>query len=140
MDFILHGYCGLYCGACPNLLNTKSGTGTEPCHGCKSEQSAEYCASCDIKACAQGRGYEFCDECSEFSTCESMQKFLKNANWPVEQIISNNMESVRRNGLSQWLEMQERRWSCTNCGAAHSWWDEICPECGQAVASYQAEV
>lgn len=25
MDFILHGYCGMYCGACPILLVTKAG-------------------------------------------------------------------------------------------------------------------
>jgi hypothetical protein len=25
MDFILHGYCGLYCGTCPNMLNTRVG-------------------------------------------------------------------------------------------------------------------
>ncbi len=25
MDFIVHGYCGLYCGACPIMLNTKQG-------------------------------------------------------------------------------------------------------------------
>jgi len=40
MDFILHAYCGLYCGACPNLLNTRVGAGTERCHGCKSGQPA----------------------------------------------------------------------------------------------------
>jgi hypothetical protein len=38
MDFILHGYCGLYCGACLIMLNTKAEAGTERCYGCKSEQ------------------------------------------------------------------------------------------------------
>ena len=27
MDFILHGYCSLYCGVCPIMLNTKARTG-----------------------------------------------------------------------------------------------------------------
>ena len=140
MDFILHGYCGLYCGACPIMLNTKAGTGTEQCYGCKSEQPTGYCAVCGIKACARGKGYEFCNECSEYGTCERMQKFLKDANWPYQQIVSKNMESIRQNGLSKWLEAQEQRWRCTNCGAFHSWWDESCPQCGQAVTSYKADI
>ena len=49
MDFVLHGYCGLYCGAGPILLNTKAGTASEPCHGCKSKQPTGYCAVCGIK-------------------------------------------------------------------------------------------
>ena len=92
MDFILHGYCGLYCGACPIMLNAKAGAGTEQCYGCKSEQPTGYCAVCGIKACARGKGYEFCNECSEYSTCERMQKFLKDSNWPYQQLVSNNME------------------------------------------------
>ena len=77
MDFVLHGYCGLYCGACPIMLNTKAGAGTEQCYGCKSEQPTGYCAVCGIRDCARGKGYEFCNECSEYNTCERMQKFLR---------------------------------------------------------------
>ena len=40
MAFILDGYCGLYCGARPNLLHTKAGTGTERCYGRKSKKQA----------------------------------------------------------------------------------------------------
>lgn len=71
MDFILHGYCGLYCGAYPVLLNTKAGAGSEQGYGRKSEQPTGYCADC-----------------------------------------------------------------CTS----HSWWDETCPQCGHAVASYKDDI
>ena len=137
MGFILHGYCGLYCGACTNMLKTKAGTGTERCYGCKSEQPAGYCATCGIKACARGKGYEFCDQCNELTTCKIMQKFQKDA---IQQDVLKNMEMIRCDGLTKWLEAQEQRWRCTNCGASHSWFDETCPHCGQAVASYKADV
>jgi hypothetical protein len=29
MDFILHGYGGIYCGACPIMLNTEAGMEVE---------------------------------------------------------------------------------------------------------------
>lgn len=140
MDFILHGYCGLYCGACPIMLNTKAGTGTERCYGCKSEQPTGYCAICGIKACATQKGFEFCNECPEFNTCEQMRKFVEDTKWLYQKGVLKNMEMIRCDGLAKWLEGQEKRWRCTNCGVSHSWWDETCPQGGHAVASYEADV
>jgi hypothetical protein len=88
----------------------------------------------------KSKGYEFCNECSEYGTCERMRNFLKDANWPYQQVVSNNMESIHKYGLSKWLEAQEKRWRCTFCGASHSWWDETCSQCGQSVASYKADI
>jgi hypothetical protein len=99
MGFILDGYGDLYCGACPNMLNTRAGTGTEQCYGCRSGQPTGYCVICRIKACARRQSYEFRKERSQYRICERMHKFLKDANWPYQQIVSNNMESIRRNGL-----------------------------------------
>ncbi len=62
MEHVLHAYCGLYCGACPVMVNTQARTGTEQCGGCKSEQTTGYCAVCGIKRCAQSRGHGFCNE------------------------------------------------------------------------------
>src|SRR5512143_2921907 len=111
MDFVLHAYFGLYCGACLILLNTKAGTPAEPCHGCKSEQPTGYCAVRGIKVCARGRGHAFCNECPEYEGCALMEKFLKDGKWPYQQAAARNLESIRQLGISAWLEAQERRWS-----------------------------
>lgn len=140
MDFVLHGYCGLYCGACPRMLSTKAGTGTDPCYGCKSEQPTGYCAVCGVRACAQSRGHSFCNECPGYDGCALMDDFLKDPNWPYQQTASSNMESIRQVGLSAWLEAQDQRWRCANCGASHSWWDDACPQCGHATASFAVDV
>jgi hypothetical protein len=140
MDFILHGYCGLYCGACPIMLNTMAGIGSEQCYGCKSEQPTGYCAVCSIKACARRKGPEFCNECSEYCTCKPMQKFMEDTKWPYQQGVLKNVETIRCDGLTKWIEGQDKRWRCTNCGASHSWCDETCPQCGQTVANYQADL
>lgn len=140
MEFVMDAFCGLYCGACPNLLATKTGSGTNPCCGCKSELPTGFCATCGIKACAAQKGYEFCNECVELNTCEMMQNFLNDKNWPYQQSVIKNMEVIRQDGLSNWVAAQEQRWRCANCGSSHSWWNETCPQCGQAVASYKAEL
>ena len=142
MDYVLDGYCGVFCGACPVMLATKAGKqeGDMSCYGCKSEKPTGFCATCGIQACAQGKGYEFCDQCSQLQTCELMLKFVADPQYPYGQCVLKNMEAVRLAGLPQWLQAQQERWRCTACGAAHSWYHQTCPACGQAVASYQADL
>jgi len=136
----LDGYCGLYCGACPVMLGTKAGTETNPCYGCKSEQPAGHCATCDIKQCARQKGDNFCHECAERSTCEQMRNFMADPQWPYHQSVFKNFDEIRRDGLAAWLEAQAERWRCGTCGISHSWWDETCRQCGQTVANYRADL
>lgn len=142
MDFVLHGYCGVYCGACPILLATKAGKidDAQQCYGCKSEKPTGFCATCGIKACAQRNGYEFCGQCEELETCDLMRKFVSDTQYPYGQCVLRNMELIHETGLSKWLDLQEKRWCCQNCGMAHSWYHETCPQCGLAVASYQTDL
>jgi hypothetical protein len=140
MEYVLDGYCGLYCGACPGLLATISETGNNPCHGCKSEQPTWDCAACGIKSCAIRKGYQFCAQCTDSAACELLQKFVADAKWPYQQCVLKNMEMIRNEGKAKWLEAQDKRWRCANCGTSHSWWDETCSQCGQAVASYKVDI
>ncbi len=140
MDFRLDGYCGLYCGACPVMLKTRAGTETGPCHGCKSEQPAGHCVDCAIKTCARSKGYDFCDQCASLAACDKMRAFMADPEWPYHQSVLKNLAMIRRNGLTEWLEAQDQRWRCPNCGTPHSWWDETCSHCGQPVANYRADL
>jgi len=139
MGYMLDGYCGLFCGACPNMLATKAGTADKPCHGCKSEQPTGYCAVCGIRACARGKGYEFCQECAGVNACKQLWDSIGDAQWPYQQGVWTNLQTIRIEGKAKWMEAQDRRWRCAACGASHSWWDETCPRCGRAVASYRAD-
>jgi rubrerythrin len=65
---------------------------------------------------------------------------MEDTKWPYQQGVLKNMETIRCEGLTKWLERQDKRWRCANCGASHSWWDETCPQCGQTVANYQADL
>ena len=142
MDFVLDGYCGMYCGACPVMLETKAGRAgdDQQCYGCKSEKPTGYCATCGIKACAQSKGYEFCNQCDQLRTCEIMQTFASDKRFPYGQCVWKNLETIREAGRSKWLEMQDKRWRCRNCGSLHSWYHETCPQCSRAVTSYEADV
>lgn len=142
MDFILDGYCGVFCGACPTMLATKAGILKEAqqCYGCKSEKPTGFCMTCGIKACAKSKGFEFCIQCSELKTCEIMITFISDQQYPYGQCVLKNMATIKELGVVTWLEEQKKRWCCEHCGAAHSWYHETCPKCGQMVKNYQADL
>jgi hypothetical protein len=142
MDYVLDGYCGIYCGACPVILATMRDEpgDVEPCHGCKSQKPAGFCYTCEIKACARNKGYDFCVQCNGLTTCEFLKKLVSNEQYPYGQCVFNNMQVIRDEGLPKWLEMQEKRWSCTFCGETHSWYQGTCQQCGKAVENYLADL
>ena len=140
MEYRLDGYCGLYCGACSMVLQTKAGTAEKTCYGCKSESPAGHCATCAIKACAKSKGYEFCIECPEVKTCELMIHFFNDPQNPNGLCVMKNMQRIQLVGLPAWLAEQAERWRCGSCGVSYFWYDETCPHCGQPVASYKTDI
>lgn len=142
MDYVLDGYCGMYCGACPVMLATKAGKLEEEkgCYGCKSEKPTEFCETCAIKACAESNGFEFCIQCNQWMACDRMLKFRSDTQYPYGQCVLKNMELIEVIGLPAWLEMQSKRWRCEKCGEPHSWYQETCSRCGQAVKDYKADL
>jgi len=50
---------------------------TLKCLGCKSELHYEGCGNCDITICNQKRNNKCCNECSKYSNCDRIKKFMK---------------------------------------------------------------
>ena len=132
-------YCGLYCGACPNLL--KSEGAKDPakvkCLGCKSGKTVGWCSKCKIKQCAQEQGVAFCSECDMYP-CEKLQAFHNNGR-DYRLLASKNLDTIRDKGHGAWLKEQRKRWTCPTCGARFSWRDNTCPKCGKKVLSCEQE-
>lgn len=138
-------YCGLYCGACDWMFANQEyeaalkAPGSQPsppefpCHGCKSDLVASFCASCQIRACARGKGVEFCFECQEYP-CTKITAFSNDGHphhaWGVKQ-----QEVIQREGVAAWLEEQRIRWRCPSCGRAFGYYARKCKQCGQALRS-----
>jgi len=142
LSYVLDGYCGVYCGACPVMLATKTGEldESQQCYGYKSEKPTGFCSTCGIKACASSKRFEFCIECSEITNCDLMQKFIADQQYPYGRCVLKNMEKIQIIGLSSWLKMQEKRWRCEYCGEPYSWYRVTCAKCGNVVKSYQADL
>jgi hypothetical protein len=151
MDFVKHGYCGLYCGACPTMLATENGeleafaqggslTPEElACYGCKSEKVAVFCRDCGLKRCAREKGFDFCHQCPDLP-CWRVTEFMQEEEYPYHLGVLKNLDVIRQQGLDAWLSAQDNRWRCPACGTKFAWQDEVCRKCGQPAANYKADL
>jgi rubrerythrin len=61
---------------------------------------------------------------------ELAEKRSKADNLPHLTLCPANLQSLKRNGVQEWLNQQERRWKCSKCGRKVYWYSESCPDCG----------
>ncbi len=151
-------YCGIYCGACDIHVAYVTGQRsrfasffTEPtlkalitlrnipyqqsdlglkCHGCKSDTVFINCSDCPIRACAVARKVEHCIDCGDYP-CAILQK-RKTMEGLLPHLAGNheNMASIRKSGLEQWLLEQDAKWKCPECQTRFAWYTGHCSYCG----------
>lgn len=138
-DFIAP--CGLYCGVCAiyishrdhnlklkeRLLNLYQGDvpglGKLPnaeklmiediqCKGCLSDEPFMHCQQCEIRRCTRERGYEGCHQCDEFP-CEYIENFPMTIG---KKVILRAIPYWRNFGTEKWIQDEEARYICPNCG------------------------
>jgi len=138
-DFIAP--CGLYCGVCAiyiadrdnnrnfkeRLLNLYKGKvpgkGTLPdsenltiddirCRGCLSDEPFMHCRQCEIRACTTDKGYTGCHECDEFP-CPYIEAFPMAVG---KKVILRAIPYWRQVGTEKWIQDEEARYTCPECG------------------------
>lgn len=119
--------CGLYCGVCGVLmahrdknekfkerLSTVYGCLPEEiaCEGCQSKLRFKFCETCPIRSCTDEKNIEGCHQCTDFP-CQ----FIENFPVPVgKQVILRAIPAWRELGTEKWVEDEEKRYHCPNCG------------------------
>ena len=94
----LAGFCGDYCGKCPNH--------PDECGGCVPEEHAD----CHFLRCCLERDIEHCGFCPDFP-CSRLVDFCPDdrpgcpAGYHIE-----NLKVRKRVGTDAWLEQQARKW------------------------------
>ncbi len=139
--------CGLYCGVCAiymahndnnlkfkeKLVNVyKPMTKTIDdihCEGCLSDDKFGWCQTCPIRSCSQEKGYEGCFQCSDFP-CKMIDRF------PIEvgkKVILRAIPQWKELGTEKWVEMEEKRYLCRECGNKLFRGAKRCNKCGISV-------
>lgn len=142
--------CGLYCGVCAihiadrdnnfkfkNVLVdvykpfTKSIDDIK-CSGCLSENPENifgYCKSCPIRDCILKKSYDGCYQCDDFPC-----KFIDNFPIPVgKKVILRAIPQWKKLGTEKWVEEEEKRYHCPECGNSLFRGAKRCNKCGNSV-------
>ncbi len=123
--------CGLYCGVCSIYMahrdnNLKFKKVLFPiykafaktiddisCTGCLSDGIVfPVCRVCPIKKCTRDKKIDGCHQCDDFPC-----KFINNFPIPVgKKVILRAILTWRKLGTEKWVELEEKRYHCPECG------------------------
>jgi hypothetical protein len=125
--------CGMNCGVCSSYLAMKNdlrkhGIRRMYCPGCRPR--GENCVFMK-KACEKlGEGLvEYCYECPEFP-CRRLKALDKRYRTNYHMSMIDNLVFIRLNGIQRFLEKEEEKWRCPECGGVISCHNGICFNCG----------
>jgi hypothetical protein len=133
--------CGLYCGVCAVYMahrdnNNKfkerlvtlykgevPGKGILPnseslsienmqCRGCLSDEQFMHCQQCEIRNCTREKGYTGCHQCDEFP-CQYIENFPMTVG---KKVILRTIPYWREVGTAKWIQDEEARYICPECG------------------------
>ncbi len=143
-DKKLAAVCGLFCPGCSLLIATheeparlegmaaRMGRTVDElrCNGCRSDRQCFYCTSmCQMKACAAGKGVDFCGDCGEYP-CEMLKTFQKERPHRIE--LWDSLKQIREAGWEAWFRDKTRHYACEQCGVLNSAYHPRCRACGAA--------
>ncbi|MGE5403577.1 MAG: DUF3795 domain-containing protein [Candidatus Saccharibacteria bacterium] len=113
---------------------TESDSLEQKCFGCKSDTLFINCARCPIRACAIDKKVEHCNDCGEFP-CKLLKMSLMNeaiaVHLPHIKMVPINLDIIKKSGVTEWLNQQEKQWKCQECGSETSWYISHCVKCGK---------
>lgn len=134
--------CGLYCGVCAIFIAHRDnnqklkeklvslyqggtpGKGLLPgsedltpddikCGGCLSDDTFFHCKQCEIRKCTKEKGYTGCHQCDEFP-CQNIDNFSMEVG---KKVILRATSYRREVGTEKWIQDEEARYFCPDCGA-----------------------
>ena len=125
--------CGMNCGVCSGYLARKydlrnKGIRMSYCSGCRPRDKR---CSFLKKRCTLllNSKVKYCYECNDFP-CQWLNHIDKRYRMYFRMSMVENLESIKKTGIRQFLEKEEERWKCPECGGVICCHNGICFSCG----------
>ena len=123
--------CGMNCGVCLAYLREK-----RKCPGCHGEDANKPVTrkKCVIKTCEmiERSKSKFCFECENYP-CKRLKHLDKRYRTKYNMSMIENLENIKKIGLSAFVENEKERWHCTTCGGVICVHRRYCLSCGTTV-------
>ena len=119
--------CGMNCATCLAYLRDKN-----TCSGCWGDTSTrrESCRKCRIKNCIFLNETEskFCYDCSGFP-CRRLKQLDKRYQTRYQVSFIKNLLQIKHTGLENFIESENEKWRCPECGGTVCVHRGICLKC-----------
>jgi hypothetical protein len=146
----LVGRCGLYCGSCiiyrahrdsiqlRQLVADHENCRPEDvrCEGCQTvltsgwNEDQEWGRHCRIVKCLEDKGLDFCYQCDIYPDCEKFLELGEIASKMEVEDLMENLEKIKAGKVAEWLEEEDMKWRCHECGKPVSRHLQECHWCG----------
>jgi hypothetical protein len=132
MEKALIAPCGMNCGVCVSYLAMKvdlkkQGFRKKYCAGCLPR--GEHCTFMRNQCELLGKGQvRFCYECGEFP-CRRLKALDKRYRDRYHMSMIENLETIRDHGIEGFLEREEAKWRCPECGGTICCHNGLCLNC-----------
>jgi hypothetical protein len=122
--------CGIDCRVCRAYIRVGK---SKSCPGCRVDDpgKAISCITCKIKNCEKlvtGK-LEYCIECAEFP-CLRVKHLDKRYRTRYGTSPIGNLAAIREIGIDQFIETEQIKWTCPECGSMLSMHKPQCLSCG----------
>ena len=121
--------CGMNCGVCHAYLRKD-----RKCPGCYGEDTNKSASAvnCIIRNCEMVKRSQsgFCFECIKYP-CKRLQQLDKRYRTKYSMSMIENLEFIKGNGLSAFVERENERWRCQKCGGIICVHRGYCFRCGE---------
>ena len=102
--------CGINCRTCYVYQRA-----VKPCGGCNGGgYQPAHCVSCAIRVCGHSHGR--CDTCSRNTFCVRLKRMDKRYREKYRLSLIANLERLREEGETTFMEAEYRKWTCPFCG------------------------
>jgi hypothetical protein len=106
--------CGMNCGLCMAYGRVKNA-----CPGCRGDDSikSKSCIACHIKNCKKivSGKIKYCFGCEDFP-CARLVHLDKRYRNKYSMSMIENLNTIRSQGIRQFVENEKKRWECPKCG------------------------
>ncbi|MFC2129783.1 DUF3795 domain-containing protein [Bacteroidota bacterium] len=127
--------CGMNCGVCIGYMRER-----KPCAGCRtdSENKPHHCHHCAIVHCEHlaKTTSNFCYECDIYP-CARLKRLDKRYRSKYRMSMIENLDKIRDHGLEIFLDDEDHRWNCEDCGRVVSVHRNACDNCGSKLAGQE---
>jgi len=120
--------CGINCRVCRAYMSVGH---SKPCTGCRGSHT--WNSNSCVKNCEKmiAGQFEYCYECDEFP-CRRVRHLDERYKNKYGTSVIENLYSIKETGIDNFVENENKKWACPECGSILCMHKPQCLNCGYA--------